>query len=120
MEERVEDLSHGLVSEAASRGGPRRIPTSLEKMGFEMEERAEEHSWDHAAEAEPQRGPMKEDLRLFQTIEPENVRRVQADSEWEAPDLAVDSGASETVIGEERLPGIPTKMGQASKRGVQY
>lgn len=59
-------------------------------------------------------------MRLFQTIEPENVRRVQENPEWEAIDLAVDSGASETVIGEEMLVGIPLKKGEANRRGVQY
>ena len=58
-------------------------------------------------------------LRLFTTIEPEGVNAVQ-DQGWEEIELAVDSGASETVIGEDMLTSVATKEGPASKRGVQY
>ena len=58
-------------------------------------------------------------LRPLKTIEPEEVNAIQ-DSEWEEIDLAVDSGASETVIGECMLAGVETQEGPASKRGVQY
>ena len=34
--------------------------------------------------------------------------------------MAVDSGATETVVGEEMLAMIETKDGPASKRGVEY
>ena len=39
---------------------------------------------------------------------------------WELVDLNVDSGASETVIGEDMLLAIPTVQGDASRRGVEY
>ena len=58
-------------------------------------------------------------LRIFKTIEPEGVNVVQ-DKEWEEIELAVDSGASETVIGEDMLTAVETKEGPASRRGVQY
>ena len=58
-------------------------------------------------------------LKLFTTIEPEAVNAVQ-DNEWEEIELAVDSGASETVIGEDMLTSVATKEGPASRRGVQY
>ena len=57
-------------------------------------------------------------LRIFKTIEPEGVNVVQ-DKEWEEIELAVDSGASETVIGEDMLTAVETKEGPASRRGVQ-
>ena len=58
-------------------------------------------------------------MRLFATVEPEGMN-VVANSEWEEIELAVDSGASETVIGEDMLAGVETKEGLASRRGVQY
>ena len=40
--------------------------------------------------------------------------------EWQEIEMAVDSGATETVMGEEMLPEIEIKPGLASKRGVKY
>ena len=57
---------------------------------------------------------------MIQTIEPEAVNSVKVDNRWEIIDMAVDSGASETVIGEEMLQSVQTKEGDASRRGVQY
>ena len=34
--------------------------------------------------------------------------------------MAVDSGATETVVGEDMLQSVETKEGEASKKGVQY
>lgn len=59
-------------------------------------------------------------LRIFQTIEPEGVNAVKGAGQWEEIEMAVDSGASETVIGEDMLQGVETKEGPASRRGVQY
>ena len=56
----------------------------------------------------------------LQTIEPEVVSSIKAKNGWEEIFMAVDSGASETVVGEEMLEGVPTKEGEASRRGVQY
>ena len=39
---------------------------------------------------------------------------------WEEITLAVDSGASETVVGPEMLPNIETKEGAQQRTGVQY
>ena len=33
--------------------------------------------------------------------------------EWEEGEMAVDSGATETVINEDTLPGIPVREGEA-------
>ena len=35
-------------------------------------------------------------------------------------DLAVDSGATETVVNEQMLESVETKEGPASRRGVEY
>jgi hypothetical protein len=60
------------------------------------------------------------ELRIFQTIIPEGVNAVKTRDEWECIELAVDSGATETVVGEDMLTDIETKEGWASKHGVQY
>ena len=39
---------------------------------------------------------------------------------WEEIEMAVDSGATETVIGPEELNSVETKEGAAFKRGVKY
>ena len=41
-------------------------------------------------------------------------------SEWEELDMAVDSGAAETVIGDEMLASVQLQEGEACRRGVQY
>ena len=40
--------------------------------------------------------------------------------DWEEIELAVDSGATETVMGEDMLMSVETKPGHASKKGVRY
>ena len=42
------------------------------------------------------------------------------EQEWEEIEMAVDSGATETVINEDMLKSIEIKAGDAQKRGVQY
>ena len=42
------------------------------------------------------------------------------DSEWEEVELAVDSGASETVINEDMVTSADLRESPASKRGVEY
>ena len=61
-----------------------------------------------------------QELRIIRTVEPETVNSVTTKNKREVIDLAVDSGASETVISEDMLPSIPIKQGNASWRGVQY
>ena len=59
-------------------------------------------------------------MRIIRTIEPETVNSVTTKNKWGVIDLAVDSGASETVISEDMLPNIPIKQGDGSRRGVPY
>ena len=40
--------------------------------------------------------------------------------EWEEIEMAVDSGASESVVNEEQLSGVETLEGKAKQMGVQY
>ena len=40
--------------------------------------------------------------------------------EWEEIEMAVDSGATETVVSEEMIKSIETQPGEAMKRGVRY
>ena len=40
--------------------------------------------------------------------------------EWEEIEMAVDSGATETVVGEDMIKEVETKPGEGTRRGVQY
>ena len=60
----------------------------------------------------------KKELTLLCTVEPESVNRICGD--WEEVEIAVDSGATETVLGEGMLASVETKPGDASRRGVKY
>ena len=40
--------------------------------------------------------------------------------EWEEIEMAVDSGASESVVSEDMLQGVETVEGYAKKKGIQY
>ena len=44
----------------------------------------------------------------------------EKENEWEEIEMAVDSGATETVVGEDMLTSIETVAGEAFKKGVQY
>ena len=46
--------------------------------------------------------------------------RVEAKGESEVVKMAVDSGTTETVMGEDMLQSAEKKMGAAAKRGVEY
>ena len=52
-------------------------------------------------------------------VVPEGINKCD-EQEWEEIEMAVDSGATETVVGENMLTSIDTKEGSAYKRGVQY
>jgi len=55
----------------------------------------------------------------LQTIMPEGVNSISP-QEWEEIDMAVDSGATETVVSEEMIKNVETEAGPASRKGVQY
>ena len=58
-------------------------------------------------------------MRVLKTIEPEGLC-VIGEGEWECLEMAVDSGATETVISEDMVQTVKTKEGSLSKRGVVY
>ena len=60
------------------------------------------------------------EIRSFVTIEPETIGSVIREGEYEEIELAVDSGATETVVSEDMLQSIRTQEGVASRRGVKY
>ena len=62
----------------------------------------------------------KEKISILQVVEPEGVNAVNTPGEWQEIEMAVDSGATETVMGEEMLVDIEIKPGAASRRGVKY
>ena len=53
------------------------------------------------------------------TVCPDELNAV-GDGEWEQIELAVDSGASETVVNDDMLTSVITQESAASKRGVEY
>ena len=53
------------------------------------------------------------------TIAPETISSV-GDDGWEAIELAVDSGATETVVSEDLISSAELKEGPAARRGVEY
>ena len=65
------------------------------------------------------RDERQHDLRLFREISRPGVKAL-GEHEWEEIDMAVDSGATETVVGENMLTNIETVEGEAYKRGVEY
>ena len=63
---------------------------------------------------------VKEKLKPLKVIEPEGVNELEDKGEWEEIEMAVDSGATETVVNEDDLPSIEVKAGAASRRGTEY
>ena len=61
-----------------------------------------------------------DELRIIQTIVLEGINAVHTAEGWECIEVAVDSGATETVVGEDMLMSVELKEGWASKNGVQY
>ena len=59
-------------------------------------------------------------LGMLGIVAPQGVNVVKDTPEWEEIEMAVDSGASESVVNEEQLNGIETLEGEAKKRGIQY
>ena len=57
--------------------------------------------------------------RLLQTHAPAGLKAVAA-GEWEEIELAVDSGASETVVNENMVLSAEVVEGPMSRQGVEY
>ena len=58
-------------------------------------------------------------MKILGTVEPEMIKAM-TENGWEETEMAVDSAATETVVGEEMLESVETKEGAAKKRGTQY
>ena len=58
-------------------------------------------------------------LSMLHEVVPEGVNMV-GEGEWEEINMAIDSGATETVVGEDMLTSIDTVEGEAYRKGVQY
>ena len=63
----------------------------------------------------------KEQANILIARGPGTVKsNTEAEDEWKEAELAVDSGATETVMVVDALPGIDTVEGPAAKRVVEY
>ena len=62
----------------------------------------------------------KEDIKTLVEILLASVNAMEEIPEWEEVEMAVDSGATETVVGEDMIQGIETTQGEGARRGVQY
>ena len=58
-------------------------------------------------------------MNLLQTVQPQGLNAIQ-DGGWEEVEMAVDSGASETVINEDMVMSAELREGAASRRGMVY
>ena len=56
---------------------------------------------------------------MLQTMQPASLNAIRSDG-WEEVLMAVDSGASETVIGEDMAVSAVLKESEGSRRGVEY
>ena len=79
---------------------------------------------DEAAVPKPQVSGTEEremqEIRALKTIEPEGLRAIAEEGEWEEIEMAVDSGATETVVIENMVMSVEVRDGPASRRGVCY
>ena len=64
--------------------------------------------------------PSEGRLSPLVTIEPDSLNPVVDAPQWELLEIAVDSGASETVIPENAIRSAPLEPSDASRRGVMY
>ena len=54
----------------------------------------------------------KQCLESLETIMPENVNMIGESGEWEEIEMAVDSGATETVVGEDMVESVEVVEGE--------
>ena len=64
--------------------------------------------------------PQHENIKTLVEIVPEGVNALEETQEWEEIEMAVDSGATETVIAEDMVKSVETQPGEAMKKGVRY
>ena len=66
------------------------------------------------------RSHSRKSINTLVEIIPPGVNAMEELQEWEEIEMAVDSGATETVVGEDMIKGVETKPGEGTRRGVQY
>ena len=59
-------------------------------------------------------------LNPIRTIYPKGLNKISPDGVWEEIEVAVDSGATESVCPDDMPINVPTVEGAASRRGVMY
>ena len=62
----------------------------------------------------------QERLHTLVKIVPEGVNGLKETQEWEEIEMAVDSGATETVVSEEMVKAMEMQLGEAMKRRIRY
>ena len=58
-------------------------------------------------------------LNMLQTLRPASLNSIGEDG-WEEIEMAVDSGASETVVGEDMVVTASLRESEGSRTGVEY
>ena len=132
MTERLLDRHPGFVEQRAHEQG---IPTwqaaeeivedlVMQKMTIDdLEEQLNKESWatvvSKGTAKKVKRTQKRETLKALGIVEPTPVCAV-ATGEWEEIEMAVDSGASESVTNEGELKSVKVTEGDAKKRGVMY
>ena len=56
-------------------------------------------------------------INMLQTLQPAALNTIRSDG-WEEVEMTVDSGASETVLGEEMIATADLKESEGSRRGI--
>ena len=56
---------------------------------------------------------------MLEALQPASLNAIKSDG-WEEVEMAVDSGASETVVGEDMVVTANLKESEGSRRGVEY
>ena len=59
-------------------------------------------------------------VSTLRAVAPENIRNLDEAPEWEEIEVALDSGATESVCREDMLTNVETVEGDAQRKGVQY
>ena len=90
---------------------------SKREINKEMSEQSDIHCCDCTPQLTHEH---KEAIHTLVEITPVGVNSMEEAQEWEQVEMAVDSGATETVVGEDMIKGVETKAGEATRRGVQY
>ena len=91
-----------------------------EKMERSSERSGEDKkSWEEILEELDDVAENQKQANMLGTVEPEGLNALE-DQEWEEVEMAVDSGATETVIGEDILQFLALLEGLACRRGVKY